>query len=118
MSTTDQKQIIEKKDMRSSKGKVIAVSRMVYRIINTDVFYVESESKDGMYYYVMFDTAKNFEWCSCKSFEYHNQKCKHLFGVEEAIKKGVVKDVEKLPNKTKRENQQIVMEYENDKYDF
>jgi hypothetical protein len=92
-------QVVEKKDRREGKGRVIAISRKVYRIRNSDVFYVESESRDEMYYYVMFDTAKNFLWCSCIDFEktsYH-VKCKHLFGVEFAIKMNTVKDTDKLP---------------------
>jgi predicted nucleic acid-binding Zn finger protein len=103
---TIQQEIVQKKDRREGKGRVIAISRMVYRIQGTDVFYVESESKDGMYYYVMFDTTKEFEWCSCKDFERngYNKKCKHLFGVEFAIKMNTVTDTEKLPTGIKKDN--------------
>src|SRR5688500_15947737 len=104
MQQLKNKEIVPNRDRRESRGRVIALSRRVYRINNTDVFYVESESTDGMYYYVMFDTGKNFCWCSCKSFEIHNKKCKHLFGVEFAIKMRTVTDTDKLPNEVKKDN--------------
>ena len=106
-------EIVENKDRREGKGRVIAISRKVYRIRNSDVFYVESESIDEMYYYVMFDTVKNFLWCSCKDFEktsYH-KKCKHIFGVEFAIRMNTVKDTEKLPVSSNKS-------WRDDEYDF
>jgi len=106
-------EIVHEKDRREGKGRVIAISRTIYRITNTDVFYVESESKDGMYYYVMFDTAKKFEWCSCKDFERRNNMCKHLYAVSFAIKMNTVKDTEKLPPAAKKSKG-----YEEDEYDF
>ena len=113
-------QIVDKKDRREGKGRVIALSRRVYRISKTDVFYVESESIDGMFYYTMFDTAQHFEWCSCKDFENHHNKCKHIFGVEFAIKDGTVKDIDKLPADAKKDNQikDNKLEYERDDYGF
>jgi predicted nucleic acid-binding Zn finger protein len=106
---TVQQEIVEKKDRRVGKGKVIAISRIIYRIQNTDVFYVESESNDGMYYYVMYDTTKEFEWCSCKDFERNGymKKCKHLFAIEFAIKMNTVKDTDKLPPSVKKDNNSI-----------
>jgi predicted nucleic acid-binding Zn finger protein len=114
-------QVVENKDRREGKGRVIAISRKVYRIQNSDVFYVESESKDEMYYYVMFDTAKNFLWCSCKDFEKtsYRSKCKHLFGVEFAIRMNTVKDTDKLPENTKKDNnQQNKKSWRDDEYEF
>jgi hypothetical protein len=95
-------EIVEKKDRRSGKGRVITLSRRVYRIVNTDVLYVESESNDDLYYYVMFNTDKDFGWCSCKSFENHHMRCKHLHDVEYAIRWGTVTDTEKLPTTVKK----------------
>ena len=37
-----------KKDRRMGKGRVISLSRRIYRLLQTDVFYVESESTDGI----------------------------------------------------------------------
>lgn len=124
MSNQETKTIVGNKDRREGKGRVIALSRKVYRIEKSDVFYVESETIDDMYYYVMFNTARNFEWCSCKDFERRNKKCKHLFGVEFAIRNGTVKDTDKLPENAKRDNQVSVVDvikydsWREDQYDF
>src|SRR5688500_3486283 len=107
--TAQEEAIVEKKDRREGKGRVIALSRRVYRIANSDVFYVESESNDEMYYYVMFDTTKEFEWCSCKDFERsgYKNKCKHLHGVEYAIRWGTVTDTDHLPTEAKKDTSVI-----------
>lgn len=109
--------INQNKDRRDGKGRVIALSRRVYRIENTDVFYVESESNDDMYYYVMFNTDKKFEWCSCKDFEKNRYqiKCKHLAGVEYAIRWATVTDTDKLPLGVKKDNSTT---WRDDLYDF
>jgi len=39
---------------RECKGRRLAISRNVYRLRHTDVFYVESESSDNIYYYVKY----------------------------------------------------------------
>lgn len=108
------------KDRREGKGRVIALSRRVYKIKNSDVFYVESESKDGMYYYVMYDIEKNFEWCSCSDFSNRNRKCKHIFGVEFAIKSNFVVETDKLPQNAKKDCDCNVKElsYKKDDYSF
>lgn len=91
------------RDRRESRGRVIAMSRTIYRITKSDVFYVESETTDGMFYYIMFDTAKGFEWCSCPHFSNRSQKCKHIFAIEYAIKGNVVIDTDTLPNSAKKD---------------
>lgn len=100
-----QEEIVEKKDRREGKGRVIALSRRVYRIINSDVYYIESESVDDMYYYVMWNTEKEFEWCSCPDYDKRHLKCKHIYGVEYAIRFGTVTDIDKLPEGAKKDNQ-------------
>ena len=40
-----------KKCRREGKGRVLAISRRIYRLQKTDVFYVESESSDNTYYF-------------------------------------------------------------------
>jgi hypothetical protein len=99
---TVQQEIVDKINKRVEKGKLLATSKTIYRIVNTDVFYVESQTTDGLYYYAMFNTAKDFEWCSCKSFEHHHEKCKHLQAIEFAIRKATVIDIDKLPKEVKR----------------
>ena len=122
--TEEVEKILLKKDRRVGKGKVISLSRKVYRIINSDIFYVESESKDEMYYYVMFNTAKNFEWCSCFDFDKRQKKCKHIYGVEFAIRDGTVKDTDKLPQQAKKDyqvqncNSDDKQQYKEDEYSF
>jgi hypothetical protein len=58
-----------KKDRREGKGRVLALSRRMYRLRqNTDTFYVESESSDDPYYFVKFkpDVLESSWYCSCK----------------------------------------------------
>ena len=53
---SDQK-VVEKakKDRRPGKGRTMALSRRIYRLQNTDnMFYVESETSDDVYYLVKF----------------------------------------------------------------
>ena len=46
-------QVVEniKKDRRHGKGRALALSRRIYRLQNTDTFYVESEIRDDQYYF-------------------------------------------------------------------
>ena len=48
-----------KKCKREGKGRVLAISRRIYRLQKTDVFYVESESSDNTYYFVKY----NLQFC-------------------------------------------------------
>ena len=110
-------QIVDKKDRREGKGIVIASSRIIYRIIGKDVFYVESETIDGMFYYIMFNTEKDFEWCSCIDHSVRGKRCKHIFGVEQSIRKATYIDTEKLPSGVKRDSGKQ-LQYKRDEYDF
>jgi predicted nucleic acid-binding Zn finger protein len=105
-------ELVENKDRREGKGRVIALSRLVYRIINTDSFYVESETIDGMFYIVVFSPERRLEWCSCKDHENagYQGKCKHLHGVEFSIKMGTYRDTDKLPS--------LTHSYKDDEYDY
>ena len=90
-----------RKNKREGKGRVLALSRRMYRLLqqNTDTFYVESESSDNNYYFVKFkpDVFEEGSSCSCKDNSTRKMKCKHLFAIEFAIKWGTIKDIEKLP---------------------
>jgi len=91
-----------KKCRREGKGRVLAISRKIYRLLQTDVYYVESESTDNVYY-VKFK-PDIIEFCSCKDYESNRaEKCKHIFGVEFTIKIGTLKDTDKLSADAKRE---------------
>jgi predicted nucleic acid-binding Zn finger protein len=67
------------------KGRVIAQSLKVYRFVNIDVFYVESESSDNVYYFVKYKPDV-LEYCSCPDNSMRGMKCKHLHSIEFAIR--------------------------------
>jgi hypothetical protein len=96
---TDQK-VVEntttKKDRRPGKGRAVALSRRIYRLQNTDMFYVESETSDDHYYFVKFkpDVFLESWYCSCKDNSIRELKCKHIFGIEFAIQWGIIKDID------------------------
>jgi predicted nucleic acid-binding Zn finger protein len=104
-------------DPREEKGKVIALNNKIYRIINSDVFYVESQSVEDMVYYIMFNTEKDFCWCSCRDHSIRGLKCKHLHAVEYAIRKATYIETDKLPSGVKKDNSKQ-LQYTEDKYDF
>lgn len=85
---------------REVKGCHLALSRHVYRLLNSDTFYVESETVKDLYYFVRYEPS--FHWCSCLDNSTRHVKCKHIFGVEYAIMKGTLRDIDKLPAEAKR----------------
>lgn len=109
--------IVDKIDPREAKGKLIAESNKIYRITGKDVFYVESDSMDNVFYYIMFNTAKDFEWCSCLDHSVRGKKCKHIWGVEYAIRKGTYQDTDKLPSGVKKDNS-VQLQYTKEEYSF
>ena len=121
--TTSQKIVETKKDRREGKGRCIALSRRIYRLLQTeDVFYVESKSTDGIYYFVKYE-PNVLEWCSCMDNSTRHKKCKHIFGIEFAIRMGILKDTDKLPADARRDtttatNKDSISCWETDEYDF
>lgn len=104
------------------KGRVIPQSRKVYRFVNIDVFYVESESSDNVYYFVKYKPDV-LEYCSCPDNSMRGMKCKHLHSIEFAIRMKTLKDTDKLPADTKRYPQSITItespkSYRDDDYSF
>jgi hypothetical protein len=100
--TIEHKNKIEnkKKDRREGKGRVLAISRNVYHLLNSDaVYYVESESSDDNYYFVKFK-PDGFSFCNCKDNSIRGLKCKHLFTLEFAIKWGTIKEIDKVSDLT------------------
>ena len=92
-----------KKDRRKGKGRCIALSRRIYRLMQTeDVFYVESESTDGIYYFVKFKPDV-VEYCTCpdNSLRGEQMKCKHLHSIEFAVRMGMLRDTDRLPTEAK-----------------
>ena len=117
------KQIVEAEQQhkRECKGRSLALTRKVYRLVNTDVFYVESESSDNVYYFVKYKPDV-LEWCSCMDNSTRQKKCKHIFGIEFAIKMGTRKETDRLPADAKRNTTVVATtvskSYRNDDYSF
>lgn len=106
---------------RESHGRTIAISRSVYRLARTDVYYVQSSTVPSRYYYVRFQYEPNLQnssdnsgyscdnssWCSC--MDYHSnrsEKCKHLYAVEYSIRLGTLQDTDdKLPISQGKKNE-------------
>ncbi len=95
------KQELETENKREGKGRILATSRNVLRLQNTDTYYVQSESAENIYYFVRYNFGV-LEWCSCPDNSIRGIKCKHQFAIEYAIKLGTLKDIDKLPTEATR----------------
>jgi hypothetical protein len=123
-TSRNQKQVVEKKqeleyeNKREGHVSNIALTKKVFRLINSDTFYCESESIKDLYYFVRYEPY--FHWCSCLDNSTRHVKGKHIFAIEYAIRKGTLKDIEHLPKETQRYTQVITAKssYEEDEYDF
>jgi hypothetical protein len=104
------------KDRREGKGRILAISRRVFRLVDSDTFCVESESTENVYYFVRYEPS--FHWCSCLDNSTRHVKCKHIFAIEYAIVKGTLKDIEHLPKEAKRYPTIVTKSYRDDSYDF
>jgi hypothetical protein len=125
------KQVVEAEQeyKRMGKGRTMAQSRRIYRVLQTeDIFYVESESTNNVYYYVKFKPDV-VEWCSCydNSLRGGQRKCKHIWSIEFAIRFGTVNDTDRVPADAKLvtsvspKPEQIAIEatsYTDDQYSF
>ena len=99
------KQIVEAEEQqykRMGKGRLMAQSRRIYRLMQTDVFYVESESTNNVYYFVKFKPDV-VEYCTCpdNSLTCGQRKCKHIWACEFAIRFGTLRDIDRLPTEAK-----------------
>ena len=112
----------EQKYKRMGKGCLIAQSRRIYRLMQTDVFYVESESTDNVYY-VKFKPDV-VEYCTCpdNSLRGEQMKCKHLWSIEFAIRLGILIDTDRLPTEAKVRKivtaAAVTKSYKDDDYSF
>ena len=120
------KQIVEAEQRykRMGKGRSIAQSLRIYHLMQTDVFYVESESTDNIYYFVKFKPDL-IEYCTCpdNSLRGGQMKCKHLHSIEFAIRMGTLRDIDRLPTeaKVKKVNPRpaaVTKSYKDDDYSF
>ena len=97
------KQIVEEQRYkRECKGRSLALTKNVYRLVNTDVFYVESESSNDSYYFMKFKPDV-IEWCSCpdNSMGEGQMRCKHIWSIEFAIRMGTLRDTDRSPTEAK-----------------
>ena len=116
---------IEQENKREGEGRVLATSNMIYRIQNTDTYYVQSKRSENIYYFVRYNFGV-LEWCSCPDNSIRGIKCKHQFAIEYAIRLGTLKDIDKLPKEAERFTNQQIEEleavsyhsYRDDQYDF
>lgn len=93
----------EQEQKRECKGRALALTRNVYRLLNSDIFYVESESSNDIYYFVKFKPDV-IEYCTCPDNSLRRggqMKCKHLHSIEYAIRMGTLKDIDILPTEAK-----------------
>jgi len=100
---TTSKEIVEEAEQRykrECKGRALALTRNVYRLVNTDVFYVESESSNDTYYFGKFKPDV-VEFCTCMDSSTRNVRCKHSFAVKYAIRLGTLRDIDRLPTEAK-----------------
>jgi hypothetical protein len=104
LKVEQKKEQVEQEIRRECKGRSLALTRNVYRLVNTDVFYVESESSNNTYYFVKFKPDV-IEWCTCPDNSMRTgggqMKCKHLNAIGFAIRLGTLRDTERLPTEAK-----------------
>jgi hypothetical protein len=102
---------------REASGQILALTRKVLRIVNSDTFYCHSESKD-VWYFIRYESS--FEYCSCLDQSMRHIRCKHLYAVEYSIRKNTLQEIEKLPLNEIRYPQKITAtkDWRSDEYDF
>jgi len=104
------------------KGRVLALSRHVYRLQVKDAFYVESESCDSHYYFVRYNPSVS-EGCSCFYNSTRGEKCKHIYSIEYGIRFDTIKTVDRLPEEVhiKKDTEKPTIEskcWEEEEYSF
>jgi predicted nucleic acid-binding Zn finger protein len=112
---TEQVETVENK--RQGHGRSIALTRTVFHISGKNVYYVESELQDNIFYYVMWNIEKEIEWCSCCDNSIRGKRCKHIFAIEYAIRGNSVKDTDKLPS-YKKVGDKVQLDYQKEEYTF
>lgn len=111
-----QQEIVDKIEKREEKGKLLATSKTIYKIIGRDMYFVESESEEGRFYYIGFNKKEEIEWCSCLDCSIRLKKCKHLFAVENALQNKTMIHTNKFPSEIKKEVEGNQLPYTKDDY--
>jgi predicted nucleic acid-binding Zn finger protein len=113
----EQREELVVENKREGHGRNIALTRKVFRLENSDTFYVESGSTDNVFYFIRYEPS--FEYCSCLDNSVRHVRCKHIFAIEYAIKKGTLQEIEHLPTNAQRYPQKITAkDWRSDEYDF
>jgi predicted nucleic acid-binding Zn finger protein len=103
---------------REGHGLNIALTRNIFYLLGSkDIYYVQSERSDNIYYFVKYNPDV-FEYCSCLDNSMRGIKCKHIWGLEHAIRKGTLKEIEHLPENAQRYPTVVTKSYRDDDYDF
>jgi predicted nucleic acid-binding Zn finger protein len=113
---SNEETIVEQENRREGHGWNIALTRHVYRLTNSDMFYCESEKVNDQYYFIRYESC--FQYCSCLDNSMRSIKCKHIFAVEYSIRKNKLKDIEHLPAEAKRYPTIVTKDWRSDEYDF
>jgi hypothetical protein len=113
-------QVEESEIRRKERIAALVSSRRMYRLENSDIFYIES-SKDNIFYFCKYSFSSKNNFCSCKDFEYRGtiRDCYHLSHmIPIGIMKGKIIDVSALPKEVKRDNSMVSKSYRDDDYEF
>ncbi len=81
------------------------------------MYYVESESSDGRYYFVRFNSSFAGGFCNCKDYDSNRtERCKYQYAIEYGIRFNTIKEVEHLPEEVrgKRDTAAVETNYENE----
>ena len=108
---------------REVKGAALSQTRNVFYMSGAkDVYYVQSERSEDIYYYVKYNPDV-IEYCTCSDNSIRLEKCKHIWSIEKSIVKGTLKEIDKLPVNAKTFANKIpvvkqLKSWRDDQYDF
>ena len=110
---------LQQENKREGHGLNISLTRNVFYMPDAkDVYYVQSEHSDNIYYYVKYNPDV-IEYCSCPDNSIRLEKCKHIWCIEKSIVKGTLKEINKLPlNVRQFANQSQSKSWKDDDYSF